>query len=117
MNAEPSAIGKLPAKDVFSEIYDSMWYKHHAGAGENAFDYIHAVIRFDITETRNIHFKYSDEDNYHRKQRPCKITTQNMQGIIIGIFVQTDSTPQVHFCSLSKTFLCCIRKHVGHMQK
>ena len=74
---KPPSVATLPPKDIYSEIYNTVWFKHHTGVCEDLFDYIHAGIAFDITEARNTRFKYSDEDNYARRRRPCKISTQN----------------------------------------
>ena len=71
------SIADIPAKDVYNDIYNTVWFKHHTGVCEGLFDIIYDGIGFDITEARNIYFEYSARDNYYRRRRPCKISTHN----------------------------------------
>ena len=72
-----SLVRALPPKDVYGDIRNTVWFKHYTGISEDIFNYVVDEIGFDITEARNIDFKYGALENYYRKRRPCKISVPN----------------------------------------
>ena len=71
------SIRTLPPKDKYNEIYNTLWFKPYCGVHEPLFDYICDGVIVDITEARNVRFKYDAEYNYTRRRRPCKISVHN----------------------------------------
>ena len=112
----PPSIGTLPPKDIYGEIHNTVWFKHHTGLTEDIFDYICDKLSFNITEARNVDFKYDAATNYYRKRRPCKISTVNR----IIHFLHTMRTGDIlwnaskdnnwNTCSVSKDF-CHVLYH------
>ena len=76
-NMQYRLIANVQPNDIYNKIYGTVWFKHYTGINQALFDYIIGEIGFDVTEARNIHFAYSDHDNYFRKRRKCKITVRN----------------------------------------
>ena len=71
------AIGDVPARDVFGDISNTAYFYHWANMPPAMFDYIRNRMREPLSQARNIHFIYSDEENSLRKRRPCKISIDN----------------------------------------
>ena len=70
-------IRNKPPKDVYKEIAGTVWFPHHTGVNGSIYKYIHHELAFPVSEARNIHFKYDEETNYHRRRRACKISIHN----------------------------------------
>ena len=46
------AIGIVPAKDKYAEIYGTVYFKHYTGITEELFDYICSRLENEISEAR-----------------------------------------------------------------
>ena len=114
---EPAVpISDLPATDVCKDIHHTPFFKHYKGLNEDVFDYIVDNLSFNVTEARNVDFKFDPETNYLRRRRPCKISTVNR----IVHFLHTMRTGDIvwdaakdnqwNSCSASKDF-CHVLYH------
>lgn len=72
-----AAIGDIAARDIYSEIYGTPFFKHYTGVHENLFDYICIRLEPAIFEARNYNLRNDFEENKGRKRRPCKISNKN----------------------------------------
>eukprot|EP01083_Nonionella_stella_P063579 165213_1 len=74
----PQGIGKVPPRDIYSEIYGTVWMKHHTGVNERLFDYIDHHLNERLYEPRNNDGEYDAWYNkYVRRRRACKISNRN----------------------------------------
>ena len=71
------AIGVVPARDVYSEIYGTVYFKHYTGITEELFDYICGHLEEEIYEARNYNLNLDLLFNKSRNRRSCKISNKN----------------------------------------
>ena len=71
------SIGGMPAKDKYTEIYGTAFFKHWTGLSERLYDMIERRLHDRLYEARNIHFEFDPVTNAARKRRACKISNRN----------------------------------------
>lgn len=71
------AIGDVPARDIYSEIYGTVYFKHYTGITEQLFDFICSRLEEEISEARNYNLRLDLLFNKTRRRRKCKISNKN----------------------------------------
>ena len=74
---QPQSIRNTAAKDVYGDIYNTVWFKHYTGVKETVFDYIKNGLFERIYDARNIYGHFTAAQNAARVQRACKIDNNN----------------------------------------
>ena len=115
-------IARKPPKDLYSELYGSVYFKHHTGICMPLFDYINDELAFDVSEARNVHFQFNDTDNYYRKRRRCKISVSNRIMCFLHTMKEGDAVWEAakdnnwNITSVSLDFFHVLIKFVDHFE-
>ena len=67
----------VPARDLFHELAGTAYFEHYVNMNREMFDYIHQRLGPVIEQPRNIHGRYTWDENLLRKYTKCKMKTVN----------------------------------------
>eukprot|EP01084_Bolivina_argentea_P191600 329110_1 len=75
---ESQSIGNLPAVNVYSSIFNTVFFKHYTGIHEDLYVYIKHRMDKRISSARNVSFKYTQYFNQmFGRSRKCKLDNDN----------------------------------------